>query len=38
MPLGAVWNYHCLARGVPAGDGWIEEIRRYKAALPARRV
>jgi L-rhamnose isomerase len=38
MPFGAVWDYHCLKEGVPAGDGWIEEIRRYEADVTSRRT
>ncbi|RJP25789.1 MAG: L-rhamnose isomerase [Candidatus Abyssobacteria bacterium SURF_5] len=30
MPFGAVWDYHCLRKGLPAGDSWLNEIRRYE--------
>jgi L-rhamnose isomerase len=28
-PFGAVWDYYCLKEGVPAGEGYIEEVVRY---------
>lgn len=37
MPLGAVWDYHCLTAGVPAGDDWIEAVRRYEAEVLSKR-
>jgi L-rhamnose isomerase len=38
MPSGAVWDYHCLQQGVPAGLGFLEEIRAYERAVQALRV
>ena len=29
MPLGAVWDQHCQAHGVPAGTGWLAEMQSY---------
>jgi L-rhamnose isomerase len=37
MPLGAVWDYHCLAAGVPVGEDWIEAVRRYEAEVLSKR-
>ncbi len=33
MPLGAVWDYHCLRAGVRAGQEWIHEVRKYEAEV-----
>ena len=37
MPLGAVWDYYCLRTGVPAGQEWISETRKYEAQVLNRR-
>jgi len=37
MPFGAVWNYHCLTRGVPVGRGWINEVKTYEREVLAGR-
>ncbi|MFO7650733.1 MAG: L-rhamnose isomerase [bacterium] len=38
LPLGAVWDYHCLKSGVPAGLDWLEEVRRYELNVLSRRA
>ena len=30
LPFGAVWDYHCLSSGVPPGEEWVAEVRRYE--------
>ncbi|OGV71436.1 MAG: L-rhamnose isomerase [Lentisphaerae bacterium RIFOXYB12_FULL_65_16] len=30
LPLGAVWDMHCLKRDVPVGPAWIDEMKRYE--------
>jgi L-rhamnose isomerase len=37
MPFGAVWNYHCLAQGVPAGPDWLADIRAYERDVLSQR-
>lgn len=37
LPAGAVWDYHCLQHGVPVGEAWLAEVRRYEAEVLARR-
>jgi L-rhamnose isomerase len=37
MPLGAVWDYYCLASEVPVGAAWIAEVQRYEQQVLARR-
>lgn len=31
LPLGAVWDYHCLRSGVPVGQQWLKDVRTYEA-------
>ena len=33
MPLGAVWDYHCLRAGVPLEQDWMVDIRRYESEV-----
>jgi L-rhamnose isomerase len=37
LPFGAVWDYHCLRQGVPAGAAWLAEVKRYERDVLARR-
>jgi L-rhamnose isomerase len=30
LPVGAVWDYYCLTRGVPVGRCWLDEVKRYE--------
>jgi len=30
LPVGAVWDYYCGSKGVPVGDAWLAEVRRYE--------
>jgi L-rhamnose isomerase len=30
MPVGAVWDYHCLTSEAPVGAAWLDEVRRYE--------
>ena len=38
MPLGAVWDYHCLKNDVPAGAAWIADVAAYERRTQALRV
>jgi len=31
MPLGVVWDYHCVSSGVPSDGEWMSEARRYES-------
>ena len=31
LPLGAVWDFYCESRGVPVGEAWLAEVRKYEA-------
>lgn len=37
LPAGAVWEEHCLREGVPAGAGWLDEVRAYEREVLALR-
>ena len=37
LPLGAVWDYHCLTAGVSAGDDWIDVVRGYETEVLSKR-
>jgi len=30
LPFGAVWDRYCECAGVPVGDAWLSEVRRYE--------
>jgi L-rhamnose isomerase len=37
VPAGAVRDRYCEQQGVPAGMGWLEEVRGYESQVLARR-
>jgi L-rhamnose isomerase len=37
LPVGAVWDYYCEQKGVPVGDAWLSEMRRYEKTVLAKR-
>lgn len=37
LPSGAVWDYHCLSAGVPAGPAWMEQVARYEVNVTSKR-
>lgn len=37
LPFGAVWDYYCIQKGVPAGNAWLQEIKTYEQAVLAER-
>ena len=30
LPFGAVWDYYCTKMDTPAGDTWLEDVRKYE--------
>jgi L-rhamnose isomerase len=37
LPVGAVWDHYCETKGVPDGENWLAEVKRYeKEVLPKR--
>ncbi len=37
LPFGAVWDYHCEVEGVPVGEAWLADIRRYEDQVTGKR-
>ncbi len=37
LPWGAVWDYYCARKGVPAGMSWFDEVRRYEREVLSKR-
>ena len=37
LPFGAVWDYHCLRQGVPVGEKWLAEVKRYEKDVLSQR-
>ena len=33
LPWGAVWDYHCVRQGAPAGASWIEDMQEYESKV-----
>ena len=31
LPFGAVWDFYCESNGVPVGEAWLAEVRKYEA-------
>jgi L-rhamnose isomerase len=38
LPFGAVWDHYCEASGVPVGEAWLEDVRRYEREVLSRRT
>jgi L-rhamnose isomerase len=38
MPLGAVWDYYCLQRNVPADITWLDQVRAYEQDVQSKRT
>lgn len=36
-PAGAIWNYYCETRNVPAGVQWLTEVQAYEKEVLSRR-
>jgi L-rhamnose isomerase len=37
LPLGAVWDYHCLQSNVPVGPAWLAKVKDYEARVLSKR-
>ncbi len=37
LPAGAVWDYYCQKVGVPVGDAWLAEVKRYEKDVLSKR-
>lgn len=38
LPIGAVWDSYCETKGVPVGEAWLAEVRRYEKSILAIRL
>jgi L-rhamnose isomerase len=38
LPLGAVWDYYCESKGVPLGEKWLLETKRYEKTVLSKRA
>ena len=37
LPFGAVWDHYCESKGVPVGDEWLAEVKRYEKHVLSKR-
>ena len=37
LPFGAVWDHYCEAQGVPVGEQWLAEVKRYERDVLSKR-
>jgi L-rhamnose isomerase len=37
LPAGAVWDWYCVAQGVPVGEAWLAEAKAYEKKVLAKR-
>ena len=37
LPVGAVWDYYCLRKGVDVGDAWLARVRQYERDVLSQR-
>ncbi len=37
LPFGAVWDYHCQKCGVPAGEAWLDVVKKYESEVTGKR-
>jgi L-rhamnose isomerase len=37
MPFGAVWDYYCEQKGVPAGAAWLSKMKQYEKNVLSKR-
>jgi len=37
LPFGAVWDFYCETKGVPAGEQWLAEVKRYEKNVLVKR-
>lgn len=36
-PFGAIWDFYCEKHGVPVGDAWIDEVKKYEDEVLSKR-
>ncbi|NWG14042.1 MAG: L-rhamnose isomerase [Acidobacteria bacterium] len=38
LPFGAVWDFYCHTSGVPVGEDWLAEVKRYERDVLSKRT
>ena len=33
LPFGPIWDYYCESKGVPVGEAWLAEVRKYERTV-----
>ena len=33
LPFGAAWDFYCESQGVPVGEAWLAEVRKYEGEI-----
>lgn len=36
-PFGAIWDYYCEQMGVPVGEAWLDEVKKYEEEVLSKR-
>ena len=37
LPLGAVWDYYCMTKGMDVGGSWLSSVKQYETDVLAKR-
>jgi L-rhamnose isomerase len=37
LPFGAIWDYYCASKNVPAGENWLTEVKHYERKVLSKR-
>ncbi|MDB6021075.1 MAG: rhaA [Pedosphaera sp.] len=37
LPFGAVWDFYCEQQGVPVGENWLADVKRYESEVLSKR-
>jgi L-rhamnose isomerase len=37
LPFGAVWDFYCERQGVPVGNAWLAEVKKYERDVLSKR-
>ncbi len=38
LPFGSVWDFYCHSSGVPVGEDWLTEVKRYERDVLSKRI
>jgi L-rhamnose isomerase len=37
LPFGAIWDFYCASKNVPAGENWLTEVKHYERKVLSKR-